>query len=91
MYQLSGVYASGLTPLVLTALIAANHQKPWLACGYLVLTAVINVIATRMLKPGDADPVVAQERSAERGPYAPEIAGGFTQSMQQLAGLRVVR
>jgi len=40
VYQLSGVYASGLTPLILTALIAANHQKPWFACAYLAATAV---------------------------------------------------
>ncbi|KDE97697.1 major facilitator transporter [Mycolicibacterium aromaticivorans JS19b1 = JCM 16368] len=53
VYQLSGVYASGLTPLILTALIAAGHGKPWLACGYLVFTAVVSVIATRLLKPGD--------------------------------------
>jgi MFS family permease len=33
VYQLSGVYASGLTPLILTALIAAGHHTPWLACG----------------------------------------------------------
>ncbi|AKK30479.1 MFS transporter [Mycobacterium sp. EPa45] len=55
VYQLSGVYASGLTPLILTALIAASHGKPWLACGYLVFTAVVSVIATRLLKPGDFD------------------------------------
>ncbi|GAA2776643.1 MFS transporter [Mycolicibacterium pallens] len=53
VYQLSGVYASGLTPLILTALIAAAHGKPWLACGYLVFTAVVSVIATRLLRPGD--------------------------------------
>ena len=34
VYQLSGVYSSGLTPLILTALIAAGHGKPWLACGF---------------------------------------------------------
>jgi MFS family permease len=55
VYQLSGVYASGLTPLILTGLIAAGHGKPWLACSYLVFTAVVSVIATRLLKPGDFD------------------------------------
>lgn len=53
VYQLSGVYASGLTPLILTALIAANDKKPWLACTYLVLTAVVSLVATRFLRPGD--------------------------------------
>ena len=41
VYQLSGVYASGLTPLILTALIGAAGGTPWIACGYLVVTAVL--------------------------------------------------
>lgn len=51
VYQLSGVYSSGLTPLILTALIAAGGGAPWLACGYLVVTALISVVATLLLKP----------------------------------------
>ncbi|AQA02732.1 MFS transporter [Mycobacterium sp. MS1601] len=51
VYQLSGVYASGLTPMILTALIAATGGTPWLACGYLVGTALISIIATWLLKP----------------------------------------
>ena len=51
VYQLSGVYASGLTPLILTALIGAAGGKPWIACSYLVATAVISVAATLALKP----------------------------------------
>jgi MFS family permease len=57
VYQLSGVYASGLTPLILTALIAAADASPWLACGYLVATAATSVVATLFLRPwhhGDA-------------------------------------
>ncbi len=52
VYQLSGVYASGLTPLVLTALLAAGHQRPWYACGYLATTAAISLAATLLLRPG---------------------------------------
>jgi MFS family permease len=51
VYQLSGVYAAGLTPLILTALIAAAGGTPWIACAYLVATAVISVAATLALKP----------------------------------------
>jgi MFS family permease len=51
VYQLSGVYSSGLTPLILTALIAAAGGSPWLACGYLVLTGLISVAATLALRP----------------------------------------
>ena len=51
VYQGSGIYASGLTPLILTSLLALTGGSPWLACGYLVLTAVISVVATRALRP----------------------------------------
>lgn len=51
VYQLSGVYASGLTPLILTALIGAAGGAPWIACAYLAGTAVISVAATLALKP----------------------------------------
>ncbi|HEX5142272.1 MAG TPA: MFS transporter [Mycobacterium sp.] len=51
VYQLSGVYASGLTPLILTALIGVGGGSPWVACGYLVVTAAISIIATSALRP----------------------------------------
>jgi MFS family permease len=53
VYQFSGVYASGVTPLILTALIAAVGGAPWLACGYLVATAVISVFATARIRDQD--------------------------------------
>jgi len=55
VYQLSGVYASGVTPMILTALIAVGGGKPWIACGYLVVTAAISVVATLALRPDYAD------------------------------------
>jgi len=58
VYQLSGVYSSGLTPLILTALIAAAHKSPWLACTYLVVTAAISVAATLLLRPSSGEDVV---------------------------------
>lgn len=53
VYQFSGIYASGVTPMILTALIAAGGGKPWLGCGYLVATAVISVIATARIRDRD--------------------------------------
>jgi MFS family permease len=53
VYQFSGIYASGVTPMILTALIAAQHGAPWLACGYLVGTAVISVVATSLIRERD--------------------------------------
>lgn len=53
VYQFSGIYASGLTPLILTALLGAAHGAPWLAAGYLVLTGVISVVATFLIRRRD--------------------------------------
>jgi MFS family permease len=53
VYQFSGIYASGVTPMILTALIAAVGGTPWLACGYLVATAVISVLATALIREQD--------------------------------------
>jgi MFS family permease len=51
VYQLSRVYASGLTPLILAALIGAGHDSPRYACCYLVATAAVSVGATVLLEP----------------------------------------
>jgi MFS family permease len=53
VYQFSGIYASGVTPMILTALIAALGGAPWLACGYLVATAAISVLATALIRDQD--------------------------------------
>jgi MFS family permease len=51
VYQGSGIYASGLTPLILTSLLAATGGSPWLACAFLVLTALISIVSTVFLRP----------------------------------------
>ena len=45
VFQGSGIWASGLTPMVLTALLAAGDGSPWWAAGYLAITAVISFAA----------------------------------------------
>ncbi|CAM03334.1 MFS transporter [Saccharopolyspora erythraea] len=53
VYQFSGIYASGLTPLIVTALLAAGGGSPWLACGYLLLTGVIGAVAALAIRERD--------------------------------------
>jgi hypothetical protein len=43
VFQGSGIYASGLTPVFLTALFAAGGGSPWWAAAFLVATAVVTV------------------------------------------------
>ncbi|MHB9757306.1 MFS transporter [Streptomyces sp. BYX5S] len=53
VYQVSGIFASGITPLLVTALLALGSGSPWPACGYLVLSAVGSVWATSRLREED--------------------------------------
>lgn len=53
VYQVSGIYASGVTPMVITVLVAAGGGTPWLACGYLVATGVIGMVAALALRSED--------------------------------------
>ena len=41
-YQFSGVFASGLTPLVAAILLHYGDGAPWLICGYVVVVALIS-------------------------------------------------
>ncbi|POR41290.1 MFS transporter [Methylobacterium sp. V23] len=43
VYQFSGIFASGLTPIIATALIQySGADKPWLICGYCTLAGLIS-------------------------------------------------
>jgi MFS family permease len=50
-FQGGGIYASGLTPLILTSLLAAGGGTPWLAAGYLALAGVVSAVAALRATP----------------------------------------
>jgi metabolite-proton symporter len=45
VYQFSGIFASGLTPTIATALLGFAGGEPWLFVGYMVVVAVISLAA----------------------------------------------
>ncbi len=45
VYQFSGIFASGLTPLIASWLLAKNGGSPWLVCGYVLVVSLISTIA----------------------------------------------
>lgn len=51
VFQGSGIWASGLTPVFLTGLLVLGRGDPWWAAGYLAATAVISVAAVALM-PG---------------------------------------
>ena len=49
IYQLSGIFASGITPMIATMLVSANGGQPWYLCGYLLAAAAISFLSTLWL------------------------------------------
>jgi len=64
-YQFSGVFASGLTPLVATYLLSYGGGKPWYICGYVVLTALVSLASVLAMPRTQQDaPAFAATRTA---------------------------
>ena len=57
VYQFSGIFASGLTPLVATSLLKQADGKPWLVCGYVFLVSLISVFAAYTMTERSGQPM----------------------------------
>lgn len=56
-YQFSGIFASGLTPIVATILLQKNHGSPWYIVIYMLLVSLISLVSVLMMRvprPEDA-------------------------------------
>jgi MHS family shikimate/dehydroshikimate transporter-like MFS transporter len=49
VYQFSGIFASGLTPLIAATLLHLDDGQPWLIAGYMVLVSIISLISVAFL------------------------------------------
>jgi MHS family shikimate/dehydroshikimate transporter-like MFS transporter len=61
VYQFSGIFASGITPLVATALLAQGNGTPWLICGYVLFAGIVSAVCAAAIRPTVPSP-------AEGGP-----------------------
>jgi len=50
VYQFSGIFASGLTPIIATALLREGGGQPWLVAGYMLIVGLISTASVMMLK-----------------------------------------
>jgi MHS family shikimate/dehydroshikimate transporter-like MFS transporter len=76
-YQFSGIFASGLTPLVATWLLAAGGGRPWFIGAYMMGAALVTVIcifALRETYQKDIDPGRITSRAPDPEPE-PAIKG----------------
>jgi metabolite-proton symporter len=45
VYQFSGIFASGLTPIIATALLPLGGGQPWLICLYILVVSAISALS----------------------------------------------
>ena len=57
VYQFSGIFASGITPMIATYLLKANNGDPWLVVAYTVVVGVISGISALAMRqrPGSSE------------------------------------
>jgi metabolite-proton symporter len=49
VYQFSGIFASGLTPIIATALLPIGGGKPWLICLYVLAVSLISALSVYLM------------------------------------------
>ena len=54
VYQFSGIFASGLTPIIATYLLSVGGGKPWLICAYTMFAALVSMFCALAMKPAAA-------------------------------------
>ena len=49
VYQFSGIFASGITPLIATYLFEINNKQPWYICAYVVFAALVSMVCSILI------------------------------------------
>ncbi|WP_220443713.1 MFS transporter [Paracoccus luteus] len=49
VYQFSGIFASGITPMIATALMAANGNDPFWLCAYVVFAGLVSMVCAILI------------------------------------------
>ncbi|RVJ35051.1 MFS transporter [Sinorhizobium medicae] len=51
VYQFSGIFASGITPIIATFLISYGDGSPWLLAAYVVFAALVSMVSAMLIRP----------------------------------------
>lgn len=49
VYQFSGIFASGITPIIATALLKSGGGEPWQICMYVAFAGIVSAISAAMI------------------------------------------
>ncbi|GLC93833.1 MFS transporter [Cupriavidus sp. TA19] len=49
VYQFSGIFASGITPIIATALLRSGGGKPWQICAYVAFAGLVSALSVALI------------------------------------------
>ncbi|SOY68585.1 shikimate and dehydroshikimate transport protein (putative); MFS family transporter [Cupriavidus taiwanensis] len=49
VYQFSGIFASGITPIIATALLKSGGGQPWQICAYVVFAGLVSALSAALI------------------------------------------
>ena len=61
VYQFSGIFASGLTPIIATALLPLGGGQPWLICLYILVVSAISALSVYAMTDRHKSDIAADE------------------------------
>ncbi len=50
VYQFSGIFASGLTPILATAFLQMDNNAPWYICIYVLLVSLVSAVSVYLMR-----------------------------------------
>ncbi|QQX86559.1 MHS family MFS transporter [Cupriavidus necator] len=68
VYQLSGIFASGITPIIATALLRSGGGKPWQICAYVAFAGVVSALSVALIGRGEGSQAPRENGMPLRGP-----------------------
>jgi MFS family permease len=63
VYQFSGIFASGLTPIIATALLPLGNGQPWLICLYVFVVSCISALSVYAMTDRHASDITADQKA----------------------------
>jgi MFS family permease len=61
VYHFSGIFSSGLTPLIMAWLLIQGGGKPWLICIYIAIVSLISAVSVTLMKEAAQKRDMAQD------------------------------
>jgi MFS family permease len=68
VYQFSGIFASGLTPIIATALLPWDNNRPWLICLYILVVSGISAVCVYAMTDRHKRTMADDEQAASVAP-----------------------